>query len=217
MSEASAKSPKPQDDPNVKGRRRARERWLHRRNEIVDVAAKLFADQGYSSTGIAQLGDVVGLGKGALYYYIGSKERLLSMIHDRVIERVLQSGADVEALDAPPAERLRILGIELLKIITEYPEHVWVFLHEWPALQGQEAAEFRRKRRVFEDTVERILVEGVESGDFKIPDTRIAVLAWLGMHNYTYQWFRAGGRLDAKQIAQRYYELFLDGIRGGAT
>lgn len=192
-------------------------RWLQRQNEIVDVAAQLFAKKGYNATGIAELCDAVGLGKGSLYYYIKSKERLLSRIHDRVMEQVLQSAADIEATGASPAERLRMHGIELLKIITQYPDHVWVFLHEWRALKGDEKKEFRRKRRVYEETLERVLTEGVESGEFEIGDTRLAVHAWLGMHNYTYQWFRAGGRLNAFQIANHYYRIFLDGIRSPAS
>lgn len=181
----------------------------------MDVAAHLFARQGYSATGIAELCDAVGLGKGSLYYYIQSKEHLLSQIHDRVMEEVLQSARDIEDLHTSAAESLRMLGIELLKIITEYPDHVWVFLHEWRALSGEEADEFRKKRRLYEGTVERVLTAGVESGEFQITDMRLAVHAWLGMHNYTYQWYQDAGRLNAFQIAGQYYEIFIRGIQAG--
>jgi TetR/AcrR family transcriptional regulator, cholesterol catabolism regulator len=196
-----------------KSRQPAGPRRLQRQTEIVDVAAHLFARQGYNATGIAELCEAVGLGKGSLYYYIESKERLLSKIHDRVMEHVLQSAADIEAIEASPSERLRMLGIELLKIITQYPDHVWVFLHEWKALKGEGKVEFKRKRRLYEDTVERVFQQGVDSGEFDIDDTRLAVHAWLGMHNYTYQWFRVQGRLNAFQIANQYYDIFLNGIR----
>lgn len=188
---------------------------VQRQKEIIDVAAHLFATQGYNATGIAGLCEAVGLGKGSLYYYIQSKEHLLSQIHDRVMEEVLQSARDIEQLDASPAEGLRMLGIELVKIITQYPDHVWVFLHEWRALSGQEAVDFRRKRRQYEATVEKILLAGVERGDFEISDLSLAVRAWLGMHNYTYQWYQSGGRLNSFQIANQYYEIFMRGIKAG--
>ena len=187
-------------------------RWAGRRDEIADVAASLFARNGYSATGIAELCDAVGLGKGSLYYYIGSKEQLLSRIHDRVMDYVLDSAREIEQLDASPSEQLRLLGIELIRVITDYPDHVWVFLHEWPALQGSYAIEFKRRRRLYEKAIERILIAGITSGDFHIDDTRLAVHAWLGMHNYTYQWFRQGGRLSAFQIANHYHRVFLSGI-----
>ncbi|MEV0738756.1 TetR/AcrR family transcriptional regulator [Streptomyces sp. NPDC050549] len=37
-----------------------------RRQEIIDKAAALFVKKGYAATGIAEVGDVAGLGRGAL-------------------------------------------------------------------------------------------------------------------------------------------------------
>src|SRR5436309_3637837 len=54
-----------------------------RREEILQIAARLFAENGYHGTGIAELGEAVGLGKGALYHHIGSKEDLLYEISSR--------------------------------------------------------------------------------------------------------------------------------------
>jgi TetR/AcrR family transcriptional regulator, cholesterol catabolism regulator len=134
-----------------------------------------------------------------------------------VMEHVLQSASDVETVDASPAEKLRLLGIELINVITQYPDHVWVFLHEWPALHDERALEFKRQRRLYEDAIERVLAEGVAAGDFVIDDLRLAVHAWLGMHNYTYQWFRSHGRLNAFQIANAYHRVFLSGITASGS
>jgi hypothetical protein len=37
-------------------------------------------------------------------------------------------------------------------------------------------------------------------------------LAWLGMHNYTYLWLKAGGRLSARDVAKPFAEIFMRGI-----
>ncbi|RYF44809.1 MAG: TetR/AcrR family transcriptional regulator, partial [Comamonadaceae bacterium] len=39
-----------------------------KRQEIIDLAAGLFAKKGYAATGIVEIGEAVGLAKGALYY-----------------------------------------------------------------------------------------------------------------------------------------------------
>jgi hypothetical protein len=75
-------------------------RWERRRQEIVDTAATLFARKGYNGTGVVEICDAVGLGKGSLYYYIESKENLLTLIHDRVMAEVLESGDSVVSLEA---------------------------------------------------------------------------------------------------------------------
>lgn len=189
------------------------EKFDKRRAEIVDAAAKLFADKGYNATGMAELCDALGLGRGVLYYYIGSKEQLLGWIHDRVMDELLHSAqAALRQAGDDPKRRLHALGVDLLRIIAAFPDHVWVFLHEWPSLSGTAAEEFRRKRHQYEAIVEGVLRDGVTAGQFVIPDLRLTVLAWLSLHNYTYQWFRQSGRLDSRAIADAYHALFLNGI-----
>ena len=86
-----------------------------------------------------------------------------------------------------------MLGDELLDVIHRYPDHVWVFLHEFPALTGERAAQFRERRREYERRVEAVLQAGVDSGEFRELEPRLTAMAWLGMHNYTYLWLKAGG------------------------
>jgi hypothetical protein len=107
-----------------------------------------------------------------------------------------------------------MLGTELLDVIHRYPDHVWVFLHEFPALTGERAERFRQRRRGYERQVEAVLEAGVDSGEFRALDPRLTAMAWLGMHNYTYLWLKPGGRLSARDVAKPFAEIFMRGIAG---
>ena len=155
---------------------------------------RVIAQRGYHATSTTELCEANELGKGALYYYIGSKEQLLVAIHDRVMDEVLPGADRVErGRRHRRPERLTMLGDELLDVIARYPDHVWVFLHEFPALTGDNATQFRARRREYEHHVEAVLEAGIESGDFRQLDPKLTARAWLGMHNYTYLWLKAGG------------------------
>jgi AcrR family transcriptional regulator len=188
------------------------ERWNARRAEIVDTSATVFARNGYHATGINELCAVNGFGKGAFYYYIGSKEELLAAIHDRVMDEVLAGAARVVDAGGSPSQRLGALGDELLDVIHHYPDHVWVFLHEFPALTGERAEQFRSRRREYERVVEQVLSDGINAGEFRKVDPWLTARAWLGMHNYTYLWLRPGGELSARDAARPFAEIFLHGI-----
>src|SRR5579859_6353202 len=151
----------------VKDKQGKSAKWQARRHEIVDVSAKVFADRGYHATSTTELCAANDLGKGALYYYIGSKEELLAAIHDRVMDEVMIGADRVAHATGTPSDRLAMLGQELLDVIHRYPDHVWVFLHEFPALSGTRAEQFRLRRREYERRVETVLRAGVDTGEFR--------------------------------------------------
>lgn len=197
-----------------KQRRGPRASYEARREEIIDLAASLFAKNGFAATGVAEISDAVGLGKGGLYYYIGSKDALLVEIHDRVMEPLLERAHRIAETDTSPLVRLRLISEVLLGIIAERLDHVWVFLHEHRSLQDDLLERFRGRRREFEDIVTGLLEQGVAEGTFATDDTRITTLAFLGMHNMTYQWYRPEGRMSPRDLSAQYCRIFFGGIGG---
>jgi TetR/AcrR family transcriptional regulator, cholesterol catabolism regulator len=187
-------------------------KWQARRQAIIDTSAHVFAQRGFHATSTAELCEANQIGKGALYYYIGSKEQLLVAIHDRVMDEVLASADRVTAAGGSPPELLTGLGAELLEVIHRYPDHVWVFLHEFPALSGENAETFRKRRRAYEKQVEAVFDAGQRHGHFRPLDPAMATRAWLGMHNYTYLWMRAGGRVTVPELAAQYADIFIHGV-----
>ena len=71
----------------------------------------------------------------------------------------------------------------------------------------------RRQRKRFEQILDDVLARGEASGSMPFEDRGLALLALLGMVNYTPQWLRPRGRLSTEQIADGYCELVL---RAGA-
>ena len=78
-------------------------KWHQRRQDIIDHSATVIAQRGYHATSTTELCEANELGKGALYYYIGSKERLLVAIHDRVMDEVMAGADRVLAAGGTPA------------------------------------------------------------------------------------------------------------------
>jgi AcrR family transcriptional regulator len=194
------------------GESRRSPKWDQRRQAIIDTSAQVFARQGYHATGIMELCAANDLGKGALYHYIGSKEELLAAIHDRVMDEVMQGADRVASAGGDPSHQLAQHGEELLDVIHRYPDHVWVFLHEFPALTGTRAEQFRLRRRAYEERIEEVLRAGVATGEFRAIDPWLTARAWFGMHNYTYLWLKPGGRLTARAVAQPFADIFMQGI-----
>ena len=55
-----------------------------KRKELIEIASKLFYEQGYGATGIKQIIDLAGIAKGTFYSHFSSKEELgLAWLRDR--------------------------------------------------------------------------------------------------------------------------------------
>ncbi|MCD4694744.1 MAG: TetR/AcrR family transcriptional regulator [Bacteroidales bacterium] len=61
-----------------------------RKQQIMDVALKLFADKGYNSTSISSIAKEAEISKGLLYNYFDSKEALMIQITEQGFEEMLR-------------------------------------------------------------------------------------------------------------------------------
>jgi len=184
-----------------------------KRQEVIDVAARVFAEKGYHATSIDDLVAATGLQRGGLYHYIDGKQDLLLAIHERFIDPLLANAREILAEGLPADETLRRLAHALMQDIANYRDQVTVFLHEWRVLQDTpEWGRVHAARREFEDVISTVLEQGAREGRFTVAEHRLTTYAFLGMFNYAYTWFDAQGALTPDEIAERFVGIFLDGI-----
>lgn len=182
-----------------------------KRQGIIDTAAVLFAKKGFAATGIQELADEVGMAKGALYYYIGSKEALLIEIQRRVLEPLLSSARAIAEVDLNPFVKLRLVSELLLVSIFSRPDHVRVYEHDYRHLSRDRRHEFRALRLEFEAIVQACISEGIDKGALRELDIRLACLQFLNLHNHTYQWVRSDIPWTAEELSREYCATLFHG------
>jgi len=194
-----------------KARRRGpNEKSVATRQRILSEAADLFAKQGYHGTGVAELSAAVGLGAGALYHHIGSKEQLLFDICRPHVEEVLQLGEQLlEDHDLSAREKLQRLARKHMRNVAERRVEMRVTLREIDSLTGKRRAQMQALRDRVEQVWEQVVDEGRKSGEFDGIDP-LFVKVVLGALNYSVLWYRSDGTLSPDEIADRTMALILD-------
>jgi AcrR family transcriptional regulator len=182
------------------------------RERVVAVAAELFARHGYHGTGIAELGKAVGLGRGALYHYIESKEALLYAISRTQVDRMNAHAEQALASALSPEELLHEMARGLLRNIAEHRAEWAVFFRDYSALTGERRDKVIAARERYEGYWRQALDRGVAAGVLR-PAPPLLVKGILGMLNYTYLWFEPDGELSPEELADEYVDLLLRGIR----
>jgi TetR/AcrR family transcriptional regulator, cholesterol catabolism regulator len=186
-----------------------------RRHELARTAARLFAERGYHGTSIGDLAEAMGVQKGSLYAHIDSKQDLLYEA-TREGAQAFHAALDSVPENLPATERIRLALRAHLRVVAEQLDVATVFTREWRYLEGERALEFLSERRRYEERIRALFREGREVGGLRSdPDDGAAALLVLSAANWAYTWLRPEADTDA--LADRFFALLLDGIRGYST
>lgn len=188
-----------------------------RREEIVRAAARTFARDGYAAVGMRDVAEAVGIRGASLYHHFASKEEILYAVCLTVTRE--PNELNLPLLDAPgtPAQRLAALVRGHLEHLhRRRVEHV-VGLHELAALTPEHRAVIDDLRRYYQRRVRDVVAAGIRTGEFTVPDARLAAFALLDMLNGISNWFHESGELTIEQVVTGYVDLAVGRLLGAGT
>ncbi len=100
------------------------------RLSLIKAAATLFAENGYSATGVQQITDAAGVNKAMLYYYFMSKEGIYNVLINEGIRIIEHAVSIAEHATGVVEERLRIFLKTYLTTAEENPELARIIFRE---------------------------------------------------------------------------------------
>jgi AcrR family transcriptional regulator len=192
-------------------------RVLRRESEIMDAAARVFAERGYHGTSTQAIADVLGMRQASLYYYFPSKEAALELVCLRGTDGFVEAAEAVVQGEGTPLGKLaRLIAAHLAPIETRH-DYVKVFINERRYLPAASRRRLGRKTRRIERCFEQVILAGVADGSIRPgTDARLAMLAVLGMCNAVINWREADRTRDMKEVAAGFAALVASGLAAAA-
>jgi AcrR family transcriptional regulator len=173
--------------------------------QIFEHATRLFAERGFAATSLQDVARATGLTRQALYYYVRSKDDLLS----RLVEELTQGPADeLHAINADtdrtPLERLRAMAHAVALNQTRHPERFRLLVRSEAELPADLAAVYDTGRRAVLRAFTSVIDEGIRAGQVRPVDARVAALGVIGQCNWV-AWWHSGGEDEA--VADQLAEM----------
>ena len=85
-----------------------------RRNEILDVAERLFGTKGFDGTSTTDILNEIGIARGTLYYHFKSKEDILDALIERMTGSLVAKASEIAGKkDVPVLQRLTQMMLAL--------------------------------------------------------------------------------------------------------
>jgi AcrR family transcriptional regulator len=153
-----------------------------RKEEILDVATRLFAERGYEGTSMNDVAERVGMRKASLFYHFATKDALYEAVLDRLVASLQAALEAVYVSSGTFEDRLDAVNETLVTVLASHPYAARLLLREamdWgPVIRGK--------------LLDRILLvleagaawlrAGQEQGAFVEGDPKQLVLSSMGLH-----------------------------------
>jgi AcrR family transcriptional regulator len=160
----------------------AAEQAKPRKEEILDVATRLFAERGYDGTSMNDVAERVGMRKASLFYHFATKDALYEAVLDRLVATLQTALEAIYVSSGTYQDRLDAVTDTVVTLLSSHPYAARLLLREamdWgPVIRGK--------------LLERILLvleagaawvrAGQEQGAFVEGDPKQLVLSSIGLH-----------------------------------
>lgn len=179
---------------------------------LLAVAVEVFGERGYDGTSMDDLARAAGITKSSFYHHVKGKEELLRRSLDRALGGLFAALTAAEAGTGPAVQRLEgLLRGSVAVLVAELP-HVTLLLRVRGNTETERSALARR--REFDHRVTALVAAAEAEGDLRTSaDPALAARLLFGLINSLTEWYRPGGPLTERELADAVVELALGGLR----
>lgn len=186
-----------------------------RRNELLALAADLFAERGLRATTVRDIADAAGILSGSLYHHFDSKESIVDEILRGFLGELFTRYREIAAAGLDSRATLEALVRASYESFDRSHAAVAIYQTEAKRLSGtQRFAYIADYNREFRELWQRVLTAGVRDGSFR-PELDIE-LAYRFLRDTVWvavRWYQPeGGPITVETLAKQYLTIVLDGL-----
>ena len=121
---------------------------MGREQQILQAAEDLFYEKGFDAAGVDAIAERVGITGGAIYRHFSSKDEILGVLFDQVIDAALEQ---LPSLADDPDHDLRALIQAHVGIALKHPKLAGIWLREQRSLTDPYRRNFLRREKRYSD------------------------------------------------------------------
>jgi AcrR family transcriptional regulator len=196
-----------------RGRCCSEEANLARREEILETATALFAEQGFSDAVTQALAERLGVGKGTIYRHFPSKRALFLAATDRVM-RTLQDSITKNLIGIEDGlERLERAVATFLQFFADHPPFVELLIQERAHFKDRKRPTYFEHREVNVQRWKQLYLEMMEEGRIRrMPVDRITTVVSNVLYGIMVTNFFNGQPAPAEVQAREILEVIFVGV-----
>lgn len=179
------------------------------RNTVLEAAAKVFSEKGFSGASLSDVAKDLKISRPALYYYFSSKQEILSSLVDEISVTSKRTIDEISAKETDPVTKLHEMTYkQLLFVMRNRLSYLVVVKAEEEFVEETLELNLAAKKAVL-TSFQKVIAEGIEQGLFRKVDPAVAALGLIGMCSWCAWWFKDDGRLPDTEVAEQLTRMAL--------
>lgn len=184
-----------------------------RKETIIETAARLFRERGFSATSMRDLAEQVGVEAASLYNHISSKAEILQELCFKVANKFMSHIDKVDAEDISSIKKIEaVLRFHIQQMVHHY-EEVYVSDREWKHLTDPYLSNIQTQRRVYRQRIASIIEEGIKRNEIKKIDAPTAVLIMLHAVSGIESWHRSKEKITGEVLEENMIAILIGGLQ----
>jgi AcrR family transcriptional regulator len=144
-----------------------------RREEIVGVALRLIAENGFQKTSMREIAVLANMGKSSLYDFFKTKDEIVVYAVEKEIEETIQKVHRIIADESSPEQCLRKIMLNHLGVPKQYRTVLMWLNIESDYLEEEYRKRLKVVRYAYQDIIKSVIENGVAVGVFRKTDTAL--------------------------------------------
>lgn len=182
-----------------------------RKQEIINTAAKLFKEKGYSAVTMRDLATAMGIKAASLYNHINSKQDILKAIIISIAEEFTNGMETIIQSQDSSISKLKSVVTLHVNITANNTNGMASLNNDWMHLEDQ-LNYYLQLRNDYEANFLNIIKEGVSSSEIKDSNPEIIMFSMLTTLRSLYLWIPKKDDLNVTDLVQNLSEVLIDGI-----
>jgi AcrR family transcriptional regulator len=191
---------------------RSRMTGKQRREQLIVVGRKLFADKGFEGTTVEEIASKAGVSKPMVYEHFGGKEGLYAVVVDREIASLLDSITRALTSGAGSRETLEHAALALLDYIEGSTDGFRILVRD--STPGQSTGSFASLISDVASQVEHILAAEFKRRKLDPKAAPLYAQMLVGMVALTGQWWLDSPKMKKADVAAHLVNLAWNGLAG---
>ena len=181
-----------------------------RRNQLLSVGRKVFAERGYNAGSVEAIARAADVSKPIIYEHFGGKEGIYAVIVDREMDALVQRIVD-RIRDGTPRQRFERAVLAFLIYVKDEPDGFTVLTRDAPLATGGKGM-----TSVISDLADRvgtIFTQHLEAAGMNAEVAPVYAHALIGMVTLVGQWWVENQKLPVETVARHVAAMGWMGLR----